>query len=68
MHVEMTLLDIWGYVCSFNSMVQLLVYWLIALLKYFSLQLYTGTVNVNVNDFGTYTEVRSFESLGISAL
>ena len=64
----MTLLDIWGYVCSFNSMVQLLVYWLIALLKYFSLQLYTGTVNVNVNDFGTYTEVRSFESLGISAL
>ena len=49
-------------------MLQLPVYWLIALLKYFWLQLYTGTVKVYVNDFGTYTEVKSFESLGTSAL
>ena len=49
-------------------MVELPVYWLIALLKYFWLQLYTGTVKVYVNDFGTYIEVNSFESLGTSAL
>jgi len=49
-------------------MVQLPVYWLTALLKYFWLQLYTGTDKVYVNEFETYTEVKSFKSLGTSAL
>jgi len=49
-------------------MLQLPVYWLTALLKYFWLQLYTGTVKVYVSDFGTYTEVKSLESLGTSLL